>query len=57
MAVYYHACSEGQGIKKAVYIAIGINIDGRKDVLEMWGCENYSFSAVSGTTNTPSGRW
>ena len=40
-----------------LYAAIGINNDGRKDVLKMWGCENYSFSAVTGTTNTPSGRW
>ena len=34
--------SEGQIIKKAVYIAIGVNMDGRKDVLGMWVGENES---------------
>ena len=33
-AIHYHVRSEGQIIKKAVYIAIGINLDGKKDVLE-----------------------
>ena len=32
-AIHYHVRSEGQIIKKAVYIAIGVNLDGRKDVL------------------------
>ena len=32
-AIHYHVHSEGQIIKKAVYIAIGANLDGRKDVL------------------------
>ena len=35
-AIHYHVRSEGQIIKKAVYIAIGINLEGRKDVLGMW---------------------
>ena len=35
-AIHYHVRSEGQIIKKAVYIAIGVNMDGRKDVLGMW---------------------
>jgi len=34
--------SEGQIVKKAVYIAIGINLDGKKDVLGMWVGENES---------------
>ena len=34
--------SEGQIVKKAVYIAIGVNLDGRKDVLGMWVGENES---------------
>ena len=38
----YHVRSEGQIIKKAVYIAIGINLDGKKDVLGMWVGENES---------------
>ena len=41
-AIHYHVRSEGQGVKKAVYIAIGIDLDGRKDVLGMWVGENES---------------
>lgn len=41
-AIHYHVRSEGQIIKKAVYIAIGVNMDGRKDVLGMWVDENES---------------
>ena len=41
-AIHYHVRSEGQIIKKAVYIAIGVNIDGKKDVLGMWVGENES---------------
>ena len=41
-AIHYHVRSEGRIIKKAVYIAIGINLDGRKDVLGMWVGENES---------------
>ena len=32
-AIHYHVRSEGQIVKKAVYIAIGINLDGRKDII------------------------
>ena len=39
-AIHYHVRSEGQIVKKAVYIAIGIDLDGRKDVLGMLGWEN-----------------
>lgn len=41
-AIHYHVRSEGQIIKKAVYIAIGIDLDGKKDVLGMWVGENES---------------
>jgi len=41
-AIHYHVRSEGRIIKKAVYIAIGINLDGHKDVLGMWVGENES---------------
>ena len=41
-AIHYHVRSEGQIIKKAVYIAIGINLEGRKEVLGMWVGENES---------------
>ena len=41
-AIHYHVRSEGQIVKKAVYIAIGLDLDGRKDVLGMWVGENES---------------
>ena len=41
-AIHYHVRREGQVMKKAVYIAIGIDLDGRKDVLGMWVGENES---------------
>ena len=41
-AIHYHVRSEGQIVKKAVYISIGINLDGKKDVLGMWVGENES---------------
>lgn len=41
-ALHYHVRSEGQIVKKAVYIAIGIDLDGRKDALGMWVGENES---------------
>jgi putative transposase len=41
-AIHFHVRSEGQIVKKAVYIAIGINLDGRKNVLGMWVGENES---------------
>ena len=41
-AIHYRVRSEGQIVKKAVYIAIGIDLDGKKDVLGMWLGENES---------------
>lgn len=41
-AIHYHVRSEGQIVKKAVYIAIGVNLEGRKSVLGMWVGENES---------------
>ena len=41
-AIHYHVRSEGQIVKKAVYIAIGIDLGGRKEVLGMWVGENES---------------
>lgn len=41
-AIHYHVRSEGQIVKKAVYIAIGMTLDGKKDVLGMWVGENES---------------
>ncbi len=41
-AVHFHVRSEGQIIKKAVYVAIGVQMDGIRDVLGMWVGENES---------------
>jgi transposase-like protein len=41
-AIHYHVRSEGQIVKKAVYIAIGISLDGIRDVLGLWVGENES---------------
>ena len=41
-AIHYHVRSEGQIVKKAVYIAVGIDLEGKKDVLGMWVGENES---------------
>ena len=41
-AIHFHVRSEGRIIKKAVYIAIGITIDGFREVLGMWIGENES---------------
>ena len=35
-AIHYHVRSEGQIVKKAVYIAIAIDLGGHKEVLAMW---------------------
>ena len=54
-AIHFHVRSEGQIIKKAVYIAIGINMDGLKEVLGMWVGENESakfwLSVMNGLKN------
>lgn len=41
-AIHYHVRSEGRIIKRAVYIAIGIDMAGKKDVLGMYVGENES---------------
>ena len=54
-AIHFHVRSEGQIVKKAVYIAIGINMDGIKEVLGMWVGENESakfwLSVMNGLRN------
>ena len=54
-AIHYHVRSEGQIVKKAVYIAIGINMAGIKEVLGMWVGENesakYWLSILNGLKN------
>ena len=41
-AIHYHVRSEGRIVKRAVYIAIGIDMSGKKDVLGMYVGENES---------------
>ena len=54
-AIHFHVRSEGQIVKKAVYIAIGINMDGHKEVLGMLVGENESakfwLSVMNGLKN------
>ena len=54
-AIHFHVRSEGQIVKKAVYMAIGINMDGFKEVLGMWVGENESakfwLSVMNGLKN------
>ena len=54
-AVHFHVRSEGQIVKKAVYIAIGLRMDGVRDVLGMWVGENESakfwLSVLNGMKN------
>ena len=41
-AIHYHVRNEGRIVKRAVYIAIGIDMDGHKDVLGMYVGQNES---------------
>ena len=41
-AIHYHVLSEGRIVKRAVYIALGIDMNGKKDVLGMYVGENES---------------
>jgi len=41
-AIHYHVRKEGSIVKKAVYIAIGVDLNGIKDVLGLWVGENES---------------
>ena len=46
-AIHYNVRWEGRIVKKAVYIAIGINMDGIKEVLGMYVGENESRNPVA----------
>jgi len=50
-AIHYHVRSEGRVIKKAVYIAIGINLEGKSEVLGLWIGENESSKYWLGVIN------
>ena len=51
-AIHYHIRSEGQIVKKAVCIAIAIDLDGHKDVLGMWVGENESAKCRASVLNS-----
>ena len=51
-AIHFHVRSEGQIVKKAVYITIGVQMDGRRDVLGMWVGENESAKFWLGILNS-----
>lgn len=50
--VHYHVRSESQIVKKAVYIAIAIDLDWHKDVLGTWVRENESAKYCSSVLNS-----
>lgn len=54
-AIHYHVRSEGRIVKRAVYIGLGIGMNGKKDVLGMYVGENEStkfwLSVMNGLKN------
>ena len=54
-AIHYHVRSEGRIVKRAVYIALGIDMDGKKDVFGMYVGENegakFWLSIINGLKN------
>ena len=41
-AVHFHICREGRIVKHAVYVVIGIDMNGREDMLGMYVGQNKS---------------
>ena len=41
-AIHYHVCNEGRSVKREVYIAIGINMEGHKEAFGMQFGQNES---------------
>ena len=54
-AIHYHVCKEERILKRIVYIVLGINMDGHKDVLGVYVGENESakfwLSVINGLKN------
>lgn len=54
-AIHYHVRSEGRIVKRVVYVVLGIDVDGRRDVLGMYVGENESakfwLSIINGLKN------
>lgn len=40
--IHHHVCNEGRSVKRVVYIAIGIDVEGHKDALGMYVGPNES---------------
>ena len=40
--IHHHVCNEGRSVKREVYIAIGIDVEGHKDALGMYVGQNES---------------
>ena len=51
-AIHFHVRSEGQIVKKAVYIAIGVRLDGVREVMGMWVGESESAKYWLGILNS-----
>ena len=51
-AIHFHVRSEGQIVKKAVYITIGVQMDGGRDVPGMWVGENEGAKFWPGILNS-----
>ena len=52
-AVVFKVRQEGKVINKAVQIAVGLNNQGRKEVLGMWTCQNESASLLDERVDKP----
>lgn len=50
-AIHFHVRSDGQIVKKAVYIVIGLKMDGIRDAFGMWVGENESAKFWRGILN------
>ena len=50
-AIHFHVREDNQTIKKAFYVAIGIKLNGNKEVLGMWICGNESAKYWLGVLN------
>jgi len=50
-AIHYNVRQDGRIVKKAAYIALGLDLDGRRDVLGMWVGENESAKYWLGVLN------
>jgi transposase-like protein len=47
--IFYKVREEGKVINKAIYVVIGLGIDGRKEILGFWiSAGMYSYSAWTG---------